>query len=341
MLAVSCSAVTLLASLSFPASAPESSQPYKQCLLRWQLRGSPTCFTPLASRSAGSSQNPILVADSSGGLQLIAFGGSDSPSVRWFQVASDGGAVVSCIPSTATYLPLPAANQSGEASQSDDLAGTLFLGSRASSSQLRAVPAAVLQSMAAAAASGPAELSDAAGSSGDSSGGGGAFGNIELPVMEGQYIRSLAPVQNATPFTDPNCPSESQLLIASGVAPGGRLCKAKMGAALVPYLSEGPELPGDVSLFSFKARHAAEHDSYLAFSFVAANRTDIMDVSTSDVRPVVLGGLEGGSASLLVACLPGDWLLQVRAGHSGWFLFGALWRVRHVLSGQRLQQSAY
>lgn len=348
MLAASRSGLVLLESPCFDVTQRSPALPRRKQLLRWRLAGDPCAWATL-----GSARR-MVVADAGGGLHAVAFG--DGPAtprgasgggasgrpetassgvVTCFRVtAADDdaeAAACTCIAASIAYLPAPGAaggsdvcgtgavamDTSSDDAAADALAGALFLGSRTTASQLRAVTAGAVASLCAASAGAslhptaahPARATGAAGSD-------GVPAALQLPMLEAQHIRSLAPIQDAVPFRDPACPGETQLLVASGIAPGGRLSRARTGACLTPYLTDGPELPGDVEIFAFKARHGDEHDAYLAFSFVAAGRTDVMDVSSADVRQASLGGLDAGSPSLLVATLPGDWLLQVSGGIS-------------------------
>lgn len=113
---------------------------------------------------------------------------------------------------------------------------------------------------------------------------------------------------------------DDAVLVACGTAPDGRLASCKVGAALLPYTTDGPELSGSVNLFALcapdgggaAAADAAGRHTHLVFSFEALGRTDVMLVSSNDaMAQVELPGLRQNVASLLVANLEGDTAVQV------------------------------
>jgi hypothetical protein len=63
-----------------------------------------------------------------------------------------------------------------------------------------------------------------------------------------------------------------------------------------------------------------QHHSLLGFTFPSAGVSEVLSLAGTTFRQVALPGLQQGSASLLLAGLPGGWLLQVRArrGGGGW-----------------------
>jgi hypothetical protein len=58
-------------------------------------------------------------------------------------------------------------------------------------------------------------------------------------------------------------------------------------------------------------RHQEPHHSLLAFSFHSSSRTDVLRVTGDSYSQELLQpGVDHGAASLLLARMPGDWLLQ-------------------------------
>ena len=287
VLALSASGAALLtlptgADAAGPAPPP-GALPRRVDVAAWRLRGPPTAAGWLAP-------GLLLVADAGGGLSALDLRSPGPPPYAPRRVVDGSGAPPSgpCIATTLTLLPL-AAGGGGDGGGARP-AALLHCGAVGTASHLRAVPPAAL------AAAGP----DAASTP------------LELPLLDGRCPDGLGAVQDAVAFRVPTCPSETQLLLAAGAAPAGRLLRALAGAALRPYMVDGPELPGDVTLFPLKRRAADEHHALLAFSLGAAGATGFLDVSSSaDVRPVAPSALAADAPSLLLATLPGDWLAQV------------------------------
>lgn len=99
------------------------------------------------------------------------------------------------------------------------------------------------------------------------------------------------------------------LVVGCGVAPFGRLARAKLGVALAPYFPDGPDVPEGAQLFALGASTSGTH-THLGFSFDALGRTDVLDVSGSSFSHTQLPGLQHDAASLLLHTAPGGYLLQ-------------------------------
>lgn len=66
-----------------------------------------------------------------------------------------------------------------------------------------------------------------------------------------------------------------------------------------------------MQLSTAPCRHQDPHHILLAFSFDSSSRTDVLRVTGDSYSQELLQpGVDHGAASLLLARMPGDWLLQ-------------------------------
>ncbi|KAL3140168.1 hypothetical protein ABBQ38_004444 [Trebouxia sp. C0009 RCD-2024] len=193
---------------------------------------------------------------------------------------------------------------------------SLFLGSRTDTSQLVSIPKALLQGQAQGGATSqlapPAEGST-------------------KPLLDDDSVQRLvafdcaAPIHDAVVFQDPpgrfilvlpyaagppGC-GEWRLVMGCGVAPGGSLRLAHLAAKLTPSISGGPHMPGGPRLMAVKADWQQQHHAYLAFSFPLEGATSLLHIQGTHFQPITLPGLNPDCSTLLLAALPGGWMVQV------------------------------
>jgi hypothetical protein len=77
-------------------------------------------------------------------------------------------------------------------------------------------------------------------------------------------------------------------------------------------IAEQPACSHDQPLDQQQQQQKQQHHSLLGFSFPSAGVSEVLSLAGPTFRQVALPGLQQGSASLLLAGLPGGWLLQVR-----------------------------
>ncbi|KAK9810046.1 hypothetical protein WJX72_003937 [[Myrmecia] bisecta] len=142
------------------------------------------------------------------------------------------------------------------------------------------------------------------------SGRGGAA-PLVWPVLDAAFVDSLAPVQDAVVFHDPPGSREGRLLMCCGLAPSGTLRLARLAVGLQPAVTDGPRIPGRPQMTAVGAPGHSEIDAYIAFSFEAGSSTSLLRVSGTHFQQVQLEGLVYDSATLLLAALPNDRLVQV------------------------------
>ena len=70
-------------------------------------------------------------------------------------------------------------------------------------------------------------------------------------------------------------------------------------------------LQGDPRLIAVKAEWRQQHHAYLAFSFPLEGTTSVLDIQGTHFQPVSLPGLDPNRPTLLLAALPGGWMVQV------------------------------
>ena len=140
------------------------------------------------------------------GIYLMRVAGLQGSWVQRVQVAGPLSP-----PSTLQLLPSP----SGQGTS------YMFVGSQVSNSQVLALNASIEQ-LGAAGPDGPPP---------------------KWQLVDSALIKSLAPVQDCVVVPDSQQADDKAMLVASGVAPFGRLARAKLGMALEPYAGGGPDIP--------------------------------------------------------------------------------------------------
>ena len=70
-------------------------------------------------------------------------------------------------------------------------------------------------------------------------------------------------------------------------------------------------LQGGPKLIAVKAEWQQQHHAYLAFSFPLEGMTSVLDIQGTHFQPVSLPGLDPNCPTLLLAALPGGWMVQV------------------------------
>jgi hypothetical protein len=66
---------------------------------------------------------------------------------------------------------------------------------------------------------------------------------VGVQLVDAALLKSLAPVQDCLLVPDSQHADDPTLLVGAGVAPWGRLARAKLGAALSPYTPPAMTLP--------------------------------------------------------------------------------------------------
>jgi hypothetical protein len=142
----------------------------------------------------------------------------------WMQTVNILGPV--SVPSVMHFISAAAApaepSQAAAPDQQGAIAGHLLLGSLVSNSQTIDVPADSWAHLTRGTRP-PSPLSWA--------------------LSDAALVKSLAPVHSCVLVPGSRGAGDASLLVASGVAPCGRLSRARLGATLSPYLVDGPSVP--------------------------------------------------------------------------------------------------
>ncbi len=271
-------------------------------LLQWQLTGLPT-----AVAAVGGAGRRLVVADDAAGIYLLDLTGQQPVHIR----ISTSGPLSA--PSTLCFLPAPAEaakreqQQGGRAGGVVSLfSGVLFVGSACGSSQAVGVPHALAPPPAAAASSAAGEAAPAA---------------APWPVLQSALLPSLAPalcLASIPAGSGPDGAPEAQLLVGCGRAPRGRLARVRSGVGLRPFVLDGPELPGGVSLFPVAANPSSpnEHSLLLISLEGAARGTLALSLAAGSsggeaVCQIELPGLDSSRPCLWAGGAAGGWVVQV------------------------------
>lgn len=78
-----------------------------------------------------------------------------------------------------------------------------------------------------------------------------------------------------------------------------------------PMLMGSVTLQGGPKLMAVKPAWQQHHHAYLAFSFPLEGLTSVLDIQGTHFQPVALPGLDPNCPTLLLAALPGGWMVQV------------------------------
>lgn len=70
-------------------------------------------------------------------------------------------------------------------------------------------------------------------------------------------------------------------------------------------------MQGAPKLIAVKAGWQQKHHAYLAFSFPMEGTTSVLDIQGTHFQPTLLPGMDPNCPTLLLAALPGGWIVQV------------------------------
>ena len=70
-------------------------------------------------------------------------------------------------------------------------------------------------------------------------------------------------------------------------------------------------MQGGPNLMAVKADWQQQHHAYLAFSFPLEGTTSLLHITGTHFQPIALPGLNPNCPTLLLAALPGGWMVQV------------------------------